>query len=111
MDRDEEIRRAKWVLICGFLFLISICLTYRELVFLVRGRTAQATILRTYEIERRGRFGQPTGTRLVVEYQFVDSQGNTRTDSDEVTPEWGIPAAGTIAVCFTPGLDGKSRLA
>lgn len=111
MDNDSEIRRAKWLAIAGFIFLASGCYSYQELIYLVRGRTTQATILRVYEVTKHGRFGQETGTHQVVEYQFVDSDGKSRRDSDEISSNWDIPPIGTIAVIYTPGPKGLSRLA
>ncbi len=111
MDAHYEFGRAKWALFCGFLFLVSLYISYQELVYLLWGRTAQATIVQTYTVEKRGRFGLVTGLKRVVEYQFIDSAGNTRKDSDEVSPDWDVPERGTIAVRYTPGRDGRSRLA
>jgi hypothetical protein len=112
MDAEHEVGRAKWLLFCGLWFIVSAFISYNELIYLLRGRTTQATVLEAYQVERsRGRFGLSKELRLVVEYQFIDSAGNTRKESDEVSPDWGVPAKGTIAVSYTPGKDGRSRLA
>ena len=56
VDQDSEIARAKWLLIAGLVFIVSLFIVYQELAYLVNGRDAVATVEKTYEASR-GRFG------------------------------------------------------
>lgn len=111
MDSDREIARAKWLLLFGAVFLVSAFLCYGEMVYLFVGREAQATVKEAYVLERRGRFGIPLGEKLVVEYSFTEPDGTSRSGHDEVTSSWPPPENGIITVRYTPGKDGRSRLA
>lgn len=111
MDADSEIKKAKWLFGAGLLFLFSCYLTYGELAYLIRGRQTEATITNTQEFVHRGRFGLGGSQRLAVEYTFTEPDGTHRQDSDTVSPEWNIPEKGNVTVQYTPGRNGRSRLA
>jgi hypothetical protein len=111
MDMDNELARAKWLLFSAALLLVSCCITYGEAVYLVKGRQTDATITRVYEETLRGRFGANRGQRLTVEYSFAEPDGTRRRDSDTVSLDWDIPSTGKIPVQYTPGAEGRSRLA
>jgi hypothetical protein len=111
MDRDSELARAKWLLFSGILFLVSCFICYGELMYLLRGKQTRATLTKAYEVTRRGRFGLSSGTVLTVEYTFVEPDGTRREDSDTVSPDWELPSDGTVPVQYTPGSEGRSRLA
>jgi hypothetical protein len=110
MDADNDIARVKWLLLGIVLFLIGGFLSYRELVYLIRGREVQARVVKAYEQEQHGRFGQVTGTKLVIEYAFTDAEGLSRKGDDEVGTDWPLPTSGSVSVTYTPGIDGVSRL-
>jgi hypothetical protein len=110
MDTDNELARAKGLLFGGVLFLVSCFICYGELIYLVRGRQAQANVTKSYESTRRGRFGLSQGTMVTVEYAFAEPDGTRRTGSDTVRPDWPLPSNGTVPVQYTPGEDGRSRL-
>lgn len=111
MDMDNELARAKWLLMSAALFLASCCMTYGEASYLLKGRETSATITKAYEVTQRGRFGTDRGQRLTVEYTFTEPNGTQRRDSDTVGLDWNVPASGKIPVQYTPGVDGRSRLA
>ena len=110
MDADQELTRAKWLLFSGLFFLVSCFMSYRELVYLVRGRVAQAAVTKAYEVTQRGRFGVSQGTRLTVEYTFTEPDGTRRSDSDTVDTDWPLPSNESVPVQYTPGAGGRSRL-
>ena len=109
MDGDNELARAKWLLISGLLFIVSLFLCYAEVVYLLNGRETQANVTKTYEVTKRGRFGISRGTNRVVEYAFAEPDGTRRTDSDTVSADTDIGQK--VAVRYTPGANGRSRLA
>lgn len=106
MDNENELARAKWFLGCLVLFLLSGCLSYQELAYLINGHETQANITKVYE--SRGRRGS---TRLTVEYAFTEQNGKQRKAMDTVSTDWPVPANGKVAVQYTPGEDGSARLA
>lgn len=107
MDTGSEVAKFKWLLIVGVMFLISCYICYGEMVYLFRAEEIEATVTKTYEVQR-GRFGR--STRLVVEYAFYEPNGAYRTDDDTVSTDWEMPASGKVAVEYTPGKEGRSRL-
>lgn len=110
MDADSELVRAKWLFISGFLFLVSCCICYDEVIYLLSGREVKANVTRAYEFTRR-RFGVVTGKSLTIEYTFTEPDGTHRSGSDTVGTDWEVPATGGIPVRYTPGAEGRSRLA
>lgn len=107
MEIDFGIRRnllQLLIVVFGCFFLCCGCSSYPDMVYLIRGRTTQAVILRVDEVTK-DYFG-----RKIVEYEFTDSEGNVRSDSDTVSSDWKYPPTGTLSVVYTPGEDGKSRL-
>jgi len=106
VDHENELARAKWFLVGIVLFLLSGCMSYQELAYLINGRETQADITKVYE--SRGCRGS---TRLTVEYAFTEQDGKQRKAMDTVSTNWPVPPNGKVAVQYTPGEDGSSRLA
>lgn len=111
MDSDSELARAKWLLIAGAIFLVSGCVSWGEVVYLLFGRDAQADVTKAYEVTRRGRFGVGGRTRLTVEYSFSEPDGTRRTGTDTVPTDWFDQPGGKVEVRYTAGANGSSRLA
>lgn len=111
MDRDNELARAKWLLGSGVLFLASCFACYSEMVYLLSGHKIDAAVTEAYEVTHRTRFGMSQGKALTVEYRFAEPDGTQRTGSDTVASNWDLPPTGTIPVQYTPGAEGRSRLA
>jgi hypothetical protein len=106
MDHENEIARAKWVLGALALFLISGCISYGEIAYFLNGQDAEATISKAYESRsRRG------GAALTVEYTFTEPGGTYRKGMESVPLDWPVPENRKVAVRYTPGEDGSSRLA
>jgi len=108
MDSESEIARAKWLLGAAAVFLVSAFIAYGEMVSLARGRDAQATVKKAYEMRRDRLFGLILVRKLVVDYEFTDAENRHRTGSDEVSGDWPLPPSGFVPVRYT---DGNSRLA
>ena len=109
MDTDSELAKAKWLLISGVLFVVSCFICYGELVYLLNGRETQASVTKVYEVTKRGRFGMNRGTRLEAEYAFKEPDGTRRTGTSTVGKDWDF--SDSVAVRYTPGENGRSRLA
>jgi hypothetical protein len=45
-----------------------------------------------------------------VEYTFTEPDGTSRRGLAIVGTDWAVPANGKVAVRYTPGKDGNSRL-
>jgi hypothetical protein len=109
MDRDEELARFKFLLGAAVVFLISGYFAYGELKFALLGKTAEATVIRTFntkEMRSRGRSRE----LLVVEYQFIEANGTARSERDDVPAGWPLPTTGKVLVQYLPGMADSSRL-
>ena len=111
MDTDNEIARAKWLLISAAIFLVSGCVSWGEVVYLISGHDAQADVVEAYEVKRGGKFGRGGQTRLSVDYTFNEPDGTRRTGTDMVSPDWPMPSGGKVPIRYTAGAEGNSRLA
>ena len=106
MDTRWELRKVRWLFAGVKLFLLGLCLSNAECAYAVNGRDGVATVTRkTLEQTRWG------GRRLTVEYEFTESDGRRRRDNDVVSADWPLPADGSVAIRYTSGLTGRSRLA
>lgn len=110
MDAGHEIAKAKWLILAGIAFLITGCVSWGEFIYLITGKTAEATITKTAEVTKRGRFGISTGTKLEVSYSFTEADGTRRTGADTTDLNWSVPTSGKTPVQYTPGVEGDSRL-
>lgn len=111
MDADHEIARAKWLLGALAILLLSSCISWGELTYLVMGRETQADVDKAYVVTRRGRFGTNQGQQLCVDFSFNEPDGTRRTGTDTVRVDWPADIGGKATVRYTPGANGKSRLA
>ena len=109
MDAGKEIARAKWLLLAVLVFLVSGCLSWGEFVYLIGGKTADATVTKVVEVTSK-RWGVETGKRLEVTYTFTEPDGTPRTGTDTADLNWPIPVSKKTLVQYTPGKDGGSRL-
>jgi len=106
VDTDDELKRAKWLLGSLLVFFISCFYCYDELLYLLRGKTATATIGEVYEV--RGRRGS---VHLKVEYTFSEADGTARKGADNVSVDWTPPSSGSTEVDYIAGNKERSRLA
>ena len=110
MDMDDELKRLKWLLISGVVFLISAFFSWREMTYAISGKEVDASLVRVYETTERGRRGR-TIHKLAVEYEFKGSDGVVRKESDTISVDAPRPAGPTVAVQYLDGEAGRSRLA
>ncbi len=110
MDQDSELRKAKWILAAGFVFLVSCFYAYGELAYLIWGRSAEARLTEPPKIVvMKSRRGGET-EQLRVEYRFADGDSDLRTEVDMVPTDWPVPREGTVAIQYIPGDKYSSRL-
>ena len=86
------------------LFLVSGCMSWGELMYLVFGKTADARLTKVYESTGR------TRQYLTVEYSFTEADGRQRTGMDTVSLDWPVPASSKVTVRYRTGEYGDSRL-
>ncbi|MBX3438532.1 MAG: hypothetical protein KF861_13655 [Planctomycetaceae bacterium] len=109
---DEEAERAKAGMLLAAIvaFIISGWYSFRELNYLLRGRSVEAEVTRMYEYTVPTRHG-PSKPRLGIEYRFTDADGQSREDKDWVPVSRGLHGRATVEVQYLPGPEGDSRLA
>lgn len=98
--------RFKYAILFGLMFLVSVYYSWQELVYVVRGNTAQAMVTETYTM-KSGRFRQHE--ERVLEYKFAEAGGLSRRGADTISMDEPVP--GQILVQYTPGEKGRSRIA
>jgi hypothetical protein len=86
VDNDNELARAKLLLISGIVFLVSCYVAYVELIYLVRGREIEADVTQVQEVVTRRRFRERRS--LAVDYRFTEPDGTARTGSDNTGTDW-----------------------
>ncbi len=112
MDQDFELGRAKWLGLFLVLLLVSCFISYSEVIYLFRGNNVQdfrITDVSTSETTKR--LGITTGERLLIDYEFIEPDGTHRTGQDHMSKDWVVPDNEMVAVRYTPGVNGTSRLA
>lgn len=109
MDMDDEMRRLKWMLAAGVLFLVSAYFSWRELKYVMFGTQTDATLVRVYETTEPGRRGRLREI-LAVEYQFKESGGTVRKETDTLQIDTDRPTGPTVRVQYLDGSVGRSRL-
>ena len=112
MNEESKVARLKWDFFGLIALIVCGLFSYGEMTYFILGRTAEANLTKAEEITvRSGRFGARTSQKLSLEYAFVEADGTRRTGRDTVDLDWAFPADKKVAVRYTPGNDGKSRLA
>jgi len=109
MDDENELQKAKYVLIFGLAFLISGFLALNEVRYMVFANAADAKVMRVYQTEEVGRRGRRI-PKLGVEYQFNDKAGAPVTAKNQVNVETVIPEGGSIRVEYLAGVKDSSRI-
>jgi hypothetical protein len=105
MDDNKELDKAKWLLGCIAVFLISCFFVYDEFCYLIWGRTAQGTVAKVYESNTR------RGTVINVDYTFTEADKSTRRGTVVVGQSTSLRPGYTVAIEYTSGELGRSRIA
>ncbi|QDT35072.1 hypothetical protein [Thalassoglobus polymorphus] len=108
MDDEEELKSFKRILFATVLFLISTYFAFKEVKYIIFGKTATATVQRVFETEERGRRGRKRKL-LAIEYSFMDESGRSHSERDDVAVSWGDPGK-SVEVEYLSGVEDSSRL-
>jgi hypothetical protein len=120
MDDDNELRKAKWLLFMGVLFLFSAFFAYSELRFAIWGKTTEAEIIETFETSEPG-LGRkavvrhvvngPENDILAVKFRFKEEGGTLHEERDDVPISWTLDDPEKVTVQYIPGEPESARLA
>ena len=105
----DELRKAKFFFAGLVLLIVSCFFGYEELSYLIRGKEISATVTQVTDITTRSRTGEHTHRQ--VEFAFTEPNGTKRTGEDNMSTNWTPPSSGVVKVRYTPGSDGRARLA
>lgn len=117
MDEESELRKFKWLAVAVLIFLVTGWFAVEEMRYAAFGAAAEAGIVEARQTERSsGRRGRKRPV-LAVRYTFQEAGGASRTEIDEVSPDWTPPdgspleTGSKVRVQYLSGSPGKSRLA
>jgi hypothetical protein len=83
--------------------------SYVEISYLLLGRETTGTVNKVTDFTRRHRGHEHTYRQ--VEFTFAEPNGTRRTGEDNMDTSWMPPSSGVIKVQYTPGVNGRARLA
>lgn len=106
-DFDEELRKAKRMILSAILFLVAGIFSYVEIKYWIWGRMAEAKVVRTFDTAEGG--GLRRSPKLAVEYSFTDEASGPRNERDDVPISWKVTGP-TEMVEYLPGVADSSRL-
>lgn len=107
MDTDAETKRFKWLLIAGILFVVSAFFSWSELKYALFGKQVEARLVKVVDTTDPGRRGREV---MAVHYEFADSDGTTRNETDRLPATWDRPSGQTIPIQYLSGSPDSSRV-
>jgi hypothetical protein len=109
MIDNNDLRQGRGFFAVLIFFIISCFFGYRELTYLILGKDASATVTKVSVITT----GRGTREHMYrqVAFSFVEPNGTQRTGEDNMSISWAPPSSGVVKVRYTPGTDGRARLA
>lgn len=108
MEIDDDIKKFRFILVVGVLFLLSAVFSWGELKYALSGKSADAVVLQVKQTREGGRRSSP---KLSVEYQFAEEGGASRREYDTMPLDWKPPQDRTVKVQYLAGSPDSSRLA
>jgi hypothetical protein len=106
---EHELGKLKRLIVFLVLLIVGCFFAYEELIYFVAGGDAAATVTKVSDVTVRRRWQETT--RRQVEFSFVESNGTRRNGMDAMSASWTPPSTGDIQVRYTPGADGRARIA
>jgi|GEM_PF-1498695 len=107
MDQDEELKRFKWILSSGLVFLISGCFSYTELKYAIRGKTTEAQVSEFKEYMGGRRSNSP---KVDLRYTYLEADGTSRGGRDDVPRSWVPDDPKSVTIQYIPGVEDSSRI-
>jgi hypothetical protein len=103
-------RNKVWLMI-GSLLLIVIggYFSFVEVSYVLLGKETTGAVTKVSDVTRRHRGHEQTYRE--VEFTFAEPNGAQRTGEDTMETTWTPPSNGFIKVQYTPGINGRARLA
>jgi hypothetical protein len=105
----EELGKLKLLMAALMVWLVSGFFVYEELIYLVLGKDATATVTNVQPMTRRSRSGDHH--YLKVDFSFTEANGTQRIGEDNMSTDWVPPSSNTLTVRYTPGISGRARIA
>jgi hypothetical protein len=90
-------------------FFVSVFFAFRELQYLIWGKTTEAQLIEVYQGQEGGRRSAPA---LIFHYAFPDPEGNLpmRDENDFLPLDTPRPSGNTVRVQYLSGTKYASRL-
>jgi hypothetical protein len=108
MDKSDRGKMALIIFSLVFLVMGSY-LSYVEISYLLFGTETTGTVTKVTDYTRRHRGHEQTYRQ--VEFSFAEPNGSQRSGEDNMSTDWTPPSNRVIKVQYTPGADGRARLA
>lgn len=109
MDEEFELKRFRWLIISGIVFLFSAYWSLYELRFLIWGARAEATVLGIKETQSRPSLLRASKTFKTVEYSFTDPASGVLVERDRASKASQLEQ-NPVPVEYLPGVKESSRL-
>ncbi|MFO0935670.1 MAG: hypothetical protein U0798_04030 [Gemmataceae bacterium] len=104
-----ELIGARFLILFVIFFIISCFSIYTEMVYFFRGRVTVAQVSDVRDFQTTDRRGRSSPSKKIVLYEFTEPNGEQRKGSDEINLGW--KRTQTVKVQYTPGANGRSRIA
>lgn len=105
MDVDDEVKRFKQIMAAGFLFLISMYLSYQEFKYFIWSEVTIGQVARVFETKSSRR----SPRKWAVEYAYVDNKGEHHRERDDIPISWPSPQE-QVDIQYLPGVHNSSRI-
>jgi hypothetical protein len=108
MDQDDELKRFKWLLFAGLLFLITGYFSYKELKYAIWGHSVDAQVT---EIKKWVRTSRRSESPMIdLTYSYKEADGTGRSGMDSVNESWVQGDLTTVRIQYFAGVEGSSRI-
>ena len=108
MDQDDELKRFKWLLCAGLLFLITGYFSLKEAKYAIWGHSVDAQVTEFKKWIRTGR--RSDSPMIDVTYTYKEADGTIRSGTDSVNQSWVQGDLQTVKIQYIAGGEGSSRI-
>jgi hypothetical protein len=110
LQSDIDLIGATWLVVSVVILLISGCVCWDELIYLVSGQNVYAEITNTHKVYGGDYSENAKPRRLTLDFIYTEAGGTRRMGTDTVPADWPIPEGGFVPIRYIPGQD-HSRIA